>query len=218
MVMLKLNERGEINPLTLPFAIVMILALGFGVFGVWAYSSYNDQKSNVDVIVAVEVVEAEKNKEAELQAEFAEEQKKPNKTYTGPVALGSVKIVYPKSWSAYIQAQETGTVKLEAYFHPDYVPSTDSDVLYATRVSLSRSDYAKVLASYQDLVEDGDLSAKAITISGAKGTRLNGLIERDVNGALVLLPLRDKTLMIWTESTNYIADFNKIISNLTYSP
>ncbi len=218
MVMLKSNERGNVDPLLLPFIVVMLLALGFGVFSVWAFSSYNDQKSNVDAIVAVEVVNAEKAQEQALRAEFNEEQKNPNKTYTSPSALGSVKIVYPKSWSAYVQAQETGTVKFEGYFHPDYVPSTDSKVLYATRVSLSRSDYTKELASYQKSVEKGDLSAKAITISGAQGTRLDGLIERDVTGAVVLLPLRDKTLIISTESTDYMADFNKIISKLTYSP
>ncbi len=218
MFMLKLNERGAINPLLLPFVATMALALGFGVFGVWAYSSYNDQKSNVDAIVAVEVVKAEQNKETELTKKFNEEQKNPNKAYKSPSALGSVKIVYPKSWSAYVQAQETGSVKLEGYFHPGIVPSTDSKVLYATRVSLSRSDYTRELSNYQRAVEDGDLRAKAITISGAKGTRLDGLIKRDVTGAIVLLPLRDKTLMIWTESTDYMADFNKIISKLTYSP
>jgi len=218
MVMLKLDEEGRLDPLVLPFVVVLLLALGFGVFSAWAYSSYNDQKSNVDAIVATEVVAAEKTQEEVLRAEFAEEQKNPYKTYTSPAALGSIKIVYPKSWSAYVQVKETGTVKLEGYFHPDYVPSTDSDVLYATRVSLSRSDYAKELDSYQRKVEKGELRAKSITISGAKGTRLDGLIERDVNGAVVLLPLRDKTLIISTESTDYMADFNRIISNLTYSP
>lgn len=218
MVMLKLNEKGGVDPLLLPFVVVMILALGLGVFSVWAYSSYNDQKSNVDAIVAVEVVKAEEAQEEVLRAEFAEEAKNPNKSYTSPSALGSVKIVYPKSWSAYVQAQETGTVKLEGYFHPNYVPSTDSDVLYATRVSLSRSDYTKELASYQKAVDNGEITAKAITVSGTKGTRLDGLIEKEVNGAVVLLPLREKTLIISTESTDYLADFNKIISNLTFSP
>ncbi len=218
MVMLKLDERGRIDPLILPFVVVLLLALGFGVFSVWAYSSYNDQKSNVDAIVATEVVAAKKDQEEALRAEFAEEQKSPYKTYVSPSTLGSVKIVYPKSWSAYVQAKETGAVKLEGYFHPDFVPSTDSDILYATRVSLSSSDYTKELASYQKKVEKGELRAKSITISGTKGTRLDGLIEREVNGAIVLLPLRDKTLMISTESTDYMADFNKIISNLTYSP
>lgn len=218
MVMLKLNEKGSVDPLMLPFIVVLILALGFGVFSVWAYSSYNDQKSNVDAIVAVEVVKAEEAQAEVLRAEFAEEAKNPNKTYISPTALGSVKIVYPKSWSAYIQAQETGTIKLEGYFHPDYVPSTDSEILYATRVSLSRSDYTKELASYQKSVDKGELSAKSITVSGVKGTRLDGLIEKEVNGAIVLLPLREKTLMVWTESTDYMNDFNKIISKLTFSP
>jgi hypothetical protein len=39
------------------------------------------------------------------------------------------------------------------------------------------------------------------------------------NGILVLLPMRDKTLKIWTESTAYFTDFNTyILPNLTFSP
>ncbi len=216
--MLKLNEQGRVDPLMLPFIVVLLLALGFGAFSVWAYSSYSDQRNSVDAIVAAEVASAEEAQEQLLRAEFEEELKNPNRTYISPSALGSVKIIYPKTWSAYIQTQETGALRLEGYFHPNYVPSTNSDVLYAVRVSLSRSDYTRELASYQRAVERGELTATAIKVSGAKGTRLDGLIKRDVTGAIVLLPLRDNTLLIWTESTDFMADFNRVISNLTYSP
>lgn len=218
MVMLELDERGSFNPLVIPFVIVTLLTIGFGVFSVWAFTNYNEQKNNVDAIVATEVAEAEKLQETELRVEFAEEQKNPNKTYISPQSLGSVKIVYPKTWSAYVEEKETGSASLDGFFHPNYVPDVSSDTLFAVRVETSSSSYTRELDSYQKDVEEGVLSAKAITISGAKGTRLDGEIDSDVYGAVVLLPLRDRTLKIWTESTSFMSDYNKVISKLTYSP
>jgi hypothetical protein len=38
-------------------------------------------------------------------------------------------------------------------------------------------------------------------------------------GTMVLLPMRDKTLEIWTEAPAYLADFNTyILPNITFSP
>lgn len=218
MVMLNQDQRGEINHLTIPFVIVLVLALGFGIFSVWAFANYSEQKNNVDVIVATEVADAKKAQEVELQAEFAEEQKNPYKSYVSGPPNGSVKIVYPKTWSALIEEKETGSASLDGYFHPDFVPDGNSDTLFGARVEIESSDYAKVLAGYQRDVESGELTAKAIKISGATGTRLDGIIENDITGAVVILPLRDRTVKIWTESTNYMSDFNRIIDNLTYSP
>jgi len=202
----------------LPFVIVTLLTIGFGVFSIWAFTNYNEQKDNVDIIVASAITEAQKQQETELRAEFAEEQKSPNKTYISPQALGSVKIVYPKSWSAYVKEQETSSVKLDGYFHPNFVPDSSSDTLFALRIETSSNSYTRELDTYQRDVEDGTLKAKSITISGTKGTRLDGEIDNDVQGAMILLPLRDRTLKVWTESTNFMGDFNNVVSKLTYSP
>jgi len=218
MVMLNKDQRGEINHLTIPFVIVLVLALGFGVFSVWAFAGYSEQKNNVDVIVATEVVEAQKAQEVVLRAEFAQEQKNPYKQYVSGSTNGSIKIVYPKTWSALIDEQETGSASFDAHFHPDFVPGGTPDTLFGARVEIVNSDYAQVLSGYQRDVEDGDLKARAIKVSGATATRFDGLIENDVTGAVVVLPLRDKTVMIWTESANYLGDFDRIIKNLTYSP
>ena len=218
MVMLKTDQRGEINPLMLPFIVVMVIALGFGIFSVWAYSNYSNEKNNVDVIVAEAVAEANAEQEIQLRAEFAEEAKSPYKSYTSPTPLGSVKIVYPKSWSAYVDSRETGSVKLDGFFHPDYVPAENSGVLFGVRTEIDSSDYTTVIKRFEDDVEDGTVRAKAVAISGATGTRFDGEIDGDFVGAIIILPLRDRTLKIWTESNDYMGDFNRVIENLSYSP
>jgi len=55
------------------------------------------------------------------------------------------------------------------------------------------------------------------------GTRLDGAINQTQtgaqNGSLVVIKIRDKTLKIYTESTDFVGDFNNVIlSNLTFVP
>jgi hypothetical protein len=51
------------------------------------------------------------------------------------------------------------------------------------------------------------------------GDYVKGQIQSDKQGEMVLLPLRDQTLAIWTESTAFENDFNNIIlKNFTFSP
>jgi hypothetical protein len=52
-----------------------------------------------------------------------------------------------------------------------------------------------------------------------KGVRLEGFLEKDKEGIMVMFPLRDKTLRIWTESKEFSGDFNNIvIKKLSFSP
>jgi hypothetical protein len=48
---------------------------------------------------------------------------------------------------------------------------------------------------------------------------LSGQIAQQQKGTMVILPLRDKTLEVWTESDAYLSDFkNYVLPNLTFSP
>ena len=80
-------------------------------------------------------------------------------------------------------------------------------------------DDTKVLNQYKDAVEKKSLKASAIEINGIKGTRLDGKLDKDISGAIVILPIRDKVLKVWTESPAFLADFNQIVSGkLTFKP
>ncbi len=68
-------------------------------------------------------------------------------------------------------------------------------------------------------MKKGDLRATAVQASGATGTRLDGLLEPDREGSMVIFPLRDKTLKISTESKEFEDDFNNIVlQRLTFVP
>ena len=90
---------------------------------------------------------------------------------------------------------------------------------YALRMSILSRAFSNELKSYDSIVKKGDLNASAIRASGVTGTRLDGFLEKDKEGSMVIFPLRDKTLKIWTESKDYRSDFDNIVlKNLTFSP
>jgi hypothetical protein len=60
---------------------------------------------------------------------------------------------------------------------------------------------------------------KAAKVPDIIGSRLDGAIEDEKNGVMILLPMRDKTLKLWTNSTQFKADFEThILPNFTFSP
>jgi hypothetical protein len=51
------------------------------------------------------------------------------------------------------------------------------------------------------------------------GVRLDGTIAENVKGSVILLPLRDKTIRIMTQSATYVADFDKfVVPSISYNP
>ncbi len=215
------NQQGGYiaNPLTIPLAMASLLALVMGGLTVYFYAQNRDARQNIDDKVAAAVVDAEAGLREQLQKEFDEKAKDPFRTYTASEIFSGIQVAYPKTWSAYVVEDSKSRRQLDGYFHPNYVPSDKAGVKYALRLSFEDGDYTKVLNQYKDAVEKKSLKASAIEINGIKGTRLDGKLDKDISGAIVILPIRDKVLKVWTESPAFLADFNQIVSGkLTFKP
>jgi len=205
--------------MAVPMIILSVVVVIMTVVAIWSYVQYSDQKNNVDSLVEEAVVDARDDLEEELQVEFDQKEKSPLKSYTGAETLGSVSIKYPKTWSAYIIEKENSNTAIDGYFHPDYVPSLKSGVAFALRLKLVDETFEKRADSYDKRVKNGDLTSRPIKISGEEGIRLDGKVTSTKEGAIVLLPLRDKTIIVYTLSTQYLDDFtNVVLENLTFIP
>jgi hypothetical protein len=214
------------DALLIPVIILAILFIGAASFAVWAFTGRQDYKNNVDAKISQAVATNTKTVQAQDAKDYAEASKNPLKTYAGPDAYGSVKVSYPKTWSAYIDTTDEGT-PLNAYFHSDVVPSTqDQSATYNLRVQVVAQAYDDVLEGYTSQMqgENSGITAVPYTlpkVPGVMGTRLSGKIfsdKQNLTGDIILLPVRDKSLEIWIESNAYLADFNKyILPNLTFS-
>jgi hypothetical protein len=207
--------------------VLLVLALAFGA---WAFTGRQDYKNKAAQKIAAAVEAAKKDQAAQLQAQFNEQSKSPYKTFAGPATFGSVSFKYPKTWSAYID-QTNSSEPINGYFYPNQVPGTSSNTAFALRVELVGDDYADIVEQLQSSVQDGSLKASAYTPPRMKGvanaqvgTRFVGELGEDsngspINGAMVVLKVRDKTLQVYTQSQSYVDDFNKIIlANLKYVP
>ncbi len=220
------SQGGSIATVALIGFLVLALfgALGFGL---WANKGKTDYKSNFDSKVSVAVSEALGKQEKELAEKYSEEAKKPNKTFKGPVTYGSIVFDYPKTWSAYVDLSSTSQ-PINAYFHPNEVPGTGGQTMthYALRVELVNSVYSQVIQQLSSGIKDSSLTASAFVPEKLKstsnvqpGTRFDGQIEKEVDGALVAIQTRDKTLKIYTQSKDYLNDFNNVVlPSLTFAP
>jgi multidrug efflux pump subunit AcrA (membrane-fusion protein) len=206
--------------------LAIVLLVGAIVFGAWAYTSRQDYKDNSDAKAAVAVEAAKKQLSAEKDKQFAEQAKQPLKTYNGPAAYGSLSIMYPKTWSAYVDTSGnsgSSEAAVDAYFNPDVVPGIkDKAASFALRAQVLNQQYSQVLDSFDDQARNGDIQVGAYSLPkmpSVVGVKVTGQITKDKNVTMIVLPLRSQTIEIWTEGDQYLNDFNtNILPNVTFIP
>lgn len=221
--MSKLDQRGAMNVLLVPLILVVVFLFGSAGFGIWAFTSRADYKSNSDQKAAVAAASAREEQEAADAAKFAEEIKKPYDSYIGPAAFGNITVNYPKTWSAYVIESERGSNPVAAYFQPKTVPTiTDQDNNFALRVELVTSTYQNALDQFKGRLDKGTATIQPYTlpkVPSVVGSRIEGQITERKQGTMIILPLRNLTLKIWTESNDFKGDLDThILPNLSFVP
>lgn len=218
----KLDQRGSVDSWLLAFGAMLILFFGAIGFGVWAYTGMQDYKNNVDPKIASAVEEAKTATAAQKDEEFVEKEKEPLKIYTGPSAYGSIAVSYPKTWAAYVDESGRSSAPLDGQFNPNFVPGLQSGNNVALHIQVINTPYAEVAKSFDSAIKTGKVQAVPYAlpkVPDTVGLRFTGEIVTKKQGALVILPVRDKTLKIWAEATQFIPDFDNIIlKNLTFIP
>ncbi len=221
---ISMSEQKKHKPWGLIIAlIVFILAfLGSSGFAFWAYAEMQDYKNNSDQKVSAAVdVAIEETKKVEEQ-KYAEQAKEPHLKYAGPDTFGSVKFEYPKTWSAMVDVSG-GSTPINGYFHEGIVPGPRSGTAFALRVEVMERPYDRTLESYDSDAKSGKVRVspyKAELAPEVLGARVDGEIERGMQGSAVLFPLRDKTIRVSTLSgQSYGKDFNEIVlKTLDFTP
>ncbi len=220
--MSKLNEHGAATGLLIIIAVLTLLLIGSCSFAIWAYAGRQDYKNNVDKKIAAARQDAETQTSAAKDKEFAEAYKNPLKTYNGPPTYGSISFQYPKTWSAYVDTN--GGNPLDGYFQPDVVPGIESNMPYALRIEVTSDSYDQEMNQFSDSVANGTVKIsafRAAKVPSTLGSKVEGQItdNQAIKGTLVIFPLRDKAFKVWTESSQYINDFNNsVLPNLSFSP
>lgn len=223
MHMIKHNQDGAVSGLGISLVIAVVLLIAAGAFGVWSFTSRQDYKNNVDTKVSAAVEVATQKANASKDFQFAEEAKKPLKTYNGPPAYGSLLLNFPKTWSGYVDETGNGTATVDGFFAPGIVPSaTNPSSIFALRIQLVNQPYSQVLQSFASQQTSGKLSITAYALPRLPkivGVKVVGQLQTQKTVTMVVLPLRSQTLQVWTEGTQYLDDFNNnILPNFSFSP
>lgn len=221
--MIKLNQYGGFNVLLFPLLLSILLLIAAIGFGTWAYNGRSTYKNNVDGQIATAVSAAKQQQMSTDQAQFAVEQKSPLSTYVGPEAYGSLVVKYPKTWSGYVDDTGNGAALVDGYFSPGTVPSISAaSSVFALRVQVQNQSYSSVTQNIVGEETDGVLTSKPYALPKVPqdvGLEVTGQLNNGEEGTEVILPLRSNTLVIWTQGTNYLSDFNTyVLPNFSFAP
>lgn len=198
-------------------SILFVVALGFGI---WAFIGMQANKTNLDAKIEAASEVAVKEAENSKELEFAERDKNPFKSYAGSATYGALNFSFPRTWSVYTEEKSSGTL-LDFFAQPIVVNGTGNENSFALRVQIVDAQYDKVIAGFQKSATDGKVAVSAFRpekVTSVVGSRISGEIVKGKVGSMVLLPQRDKTFLLWTESPDNLADFEKVIQSITFVP
>lgn len=212
-----------LNILLIPLILAVLLLIGSLVFALWAFMGMQDYKNNVQPKIDKAVAIAQQETSTAKDAEFLQKEKSPLREYKSAQAAGSISIQYPKTWSAFVTEKADGDDPVDGYFHPGFVPGTDSGTDFALRVKVVSTPYADYLKQFEGKVKSGKVKISPFKApklpAGTVGSRVDGEVNTGQQDSMVLFPLRDKTIEISTESVEFKADFDNIIlANLNFVP
>ena len=194
-----------------------LTAITFIILFIWMYNKWNDTDSNVQgqINSAVAIARSEATEKAER--EFEEREKNPYKIFSGPADFGSLTFEYPKTWSLYEEEDASTNNDFSAYLNPDKVPPVDSNNPIALRVMILNESYDSYIQSYQSKVEDGSMTLTVSPVGGTNANIYKGRLDNDFQGIAAILKIRDKTVVMQTDALLYEAEFNHILSTVSYN-
>lgn len=197
--------------------ISILLVIFIGLF-VWMFVQWDSAKTNVDGQINEAVASAVDENTKQLQNEFAEQEKYPYKTFTGPAEYGSLSFEYPKTWSVYIAENSSSGGDYIAYFNPGEISPIGDDTINALRVTITADTFEDAVEDYSDGVADGLLSQSVITVNNESINYYKGTLPGEkLVGRAVVFKLRDKVATIQTDAEVFASEFDKLLSTVTFS-
>ncbi len=205
---------------TIVIIILGLLSLAFIGLFIWKQIELTESQTDVQGQIDIAVAEAKDVQAAKLEAEFLEREKYPYKTFSGPVDYGQLTFEYPRTWSVYVAKAATTGGDFNAYFNPNQVDAVGKDTINALRVTIQNKSYESVVEQYQRYVDhkNSNINVQSVTINEITGNRYTGNIPNtDLQGIIFIFKIRDKTVILQTDSMLFEADFNKLLETITFN-
>ncbi len=207
------NKGGIIE--TLVLVIVTIIAIVFIWLFIAKFIEWEQLSTDIDGQIDAAVAMAKAETETEMEAVFLEREKSEYKTFAGPADYGSLTFQYPKTWSVYIARDAANGGDFQAYMNPGQVNPVGNDTINALRVLIRDVAFDSVVRSYEGSVKNGRLSLTTRNVGGVLANVYTGTISNNINGALAILKVRDKTVILQTDADLFIDDFYRLLDTVT---
>lgn len=212
------HERGAVSGMLVALISLVVVSMGLGVFGIWAYVSYDEAKGDVEGKIEIAVAQAKQDQNEKDEQKFAERLKTPYKEFKGPDDYCSLRFQYPQTWSEYWSEALTNGGDFKAFLHPGVVPPVSGKQQFALRVLIEQKDYDKVIAQYNGLVSSAKLTQSSTNSDGKALTRLTGDFTSDIRGDAVIVRCRDKTITIRTDAEKtFKNEFETLVRTIKFN-
>ena len=203
---------------TVGLIVVSLLAVLFIGLFIWMWVKWNDASTNVKGKVDVAVAEAKNELQTKLESEFEEKEKYPYKVFTGPTDLGELSFEYPKTWSLYVQSSANRGGDYAAYLNPGQVHVVQDDTVMALRVSIKGTLFDQAISDFAEKVRSGDMTLSTTVVNGNNVNVYTGKLDNEYQGIICVFKLRDKTVMLQTDSTSVFSDdFYRILKTVKFN-
>ena len=208
---------------TIVIIALSLLSLTFIGLFIWMLMEYRAASTDVDGQIAVKVAEAVDENTAKLEEDFVKRDKYPNRTFAGPTDYGELTFEYPKTWSVYIPKDATKGGDFEAYFNPIEVNEISNQNINSLRLSILDKAFDDVISRYQSEVEGKEPKMRLDTIMIGKERNVNanlytGIIPgTEFRGHVVVFKIRDKTVIMQTDSELFNEDYDNILGSVTFN-
>ena len=211
-------SNGESSLLKIVIIILLsLLLVGALLLSFYLYTEYVAASTNLESQVKSAVLDAVKEREDELEAEFAEREKTPTRSFSGPENYGSLTVEYPKTWSVYVSNDASDGKTFQAYLHPREIPPISDSTILALRIKIEDATLETVSKRYASALKKGTVQSSAVSVNGVDATRYDGQITNNFVGSVVIFRIRDKVVTLETDAEAYREDFNKILETLTFN-
>ncbi len=211
--------------LNLHLALTIFLGIGMVLFSVLAVLAYRENiftQSNLSRLNTEAGNEAAAKQKQIDDAANIKANQEPYRTYTAEPVNGGFQLQIPKNWSLYAGNNTSPQIQLNLAANPHVVVvngEQSGNNAYGFHLQLRKASATSINKGFGASLKKKILTSKGVTVSGIAGTRYEGVIDQQRhNGVVVVLPVRDKTLVISVENPQYLNEFEKILSTAKIIP
>ena len=205
---------------TIVIILLALVSVAFIGLFIWMMGQYHEAQSDLDGKIAIAVAEAKDEQAQKDEADFLEREKVPVRSFSGPADYGELSFSYPKTWSLYVAEDASNGGNYIAYFNPIQVDPLARESINALNLTIRNQSFESVVESYKGQVEGKEpaMTVETITVNGATANRYVGKIPgTEHNGIVVMIKIRDKTVILQTDSMLFEADFNALINTISFN-